>query len=517
MAVGTPDSATQVEDRIKADVQREAPDSNPYLAVHWLRSLIAGVARRIFDFYLDLSRTETRLMPDTADAETAPRWGNIFVGPANAAANSSGQLVATGTVGGAVPIGASLTAGGKEFTVTLGGTITLQSLVISSITRSGGIATVTTVADHNLSSFVPVTISGAVEPEYNAVDAAITVTGPDSFTYPVTGSPSTPATGTLLAGFTTANVTVASVDFGADTNLAVDTPVALQSPIVSVDNTLYVTYGAVGGGTDAEATEDYVARYLDKIRNPVAHFNAADIIAKAKEVPGVTRVFVQAAGTEVGTVGITSITRSGNVATVITDVPHGFEGGQTTSILGAVEPEYNVTDEHIIVEDASTFHYVVVGTPSTPATGTGLTAATSIPLGQVSTYFMRDNDADPIPVASEVLVVKAAIDSILPANTSTADNFVSAPSPVTVDYTFTALAPDTTTMRAALNANLQQFHDEQVSVGVNVDEDAYRAAIKNTVDPDTGDIVQTFVLSAPTGDITINAGEIAVKGTVAFP
>ena len=71
MGVGTPDSATQVEDRIKADVQREAPDSNPYLTVHWLRSLIAGIARRIFDFYLDLNRTETRLFPDTA-----ARWQN---------------------------------------------------------------------------------------------------------------------------------------------------------------------------------------------------------------------------------------------------------------------------------------------------------------------------------------------------------------------------------------------------------------------------------------------------------
>ena len=60
MSVGTPDESTQVEDRIKADVQREAPDSNPYVRVHWLRSLIAGIARRIFDFYQDLTRTEAR-------------------------------------------------------------------------------------------------------------------------------------------------------------------------------------------------------------------------------------------------------------------------------------------------------------------------------------------------------------------------------------------------------------------------------------------------------------------------
>ena len=517
MAVGTPDNATQVEDRIKADVQREAPDSNPYVTVHWLRSLIAGIARRIFDFYLDLTRTERRVMPDTADAETAPRWGNIYVGPINPASNSSGQLVVTGVAGGAVGIGVVLTAEGKEFTVTLGGTINAQNLSITSITRSGGVATVVTVADHNLSSFVPVTISGVDQAEYNTVDAAITVTGLNTFTYEVTGAPATPATGVLLSSFTTANVEIESADFGADTNLVVDSPVKLQSPIVDVDDTLYVTFGAIGGGSDEELTEEYISRYLDKIRNPVAHFNEADIISTAKEVPGVTRVFVQSAGTEVGTIDISSLTRSGNVATAVTTTPHGFEDGQVTSINGAVEPEYNVTRSRIIVEDDVTFHYVVFGAPSTPATGATIVSATSVPLGQVSTYFMRDNDPDPIPTASEVQVVKDKLDEIRPANTSVDDNLVNAPTPVTIDYTFTELVPDTPTMRSALDENLQQFHDEQVSVGIDVDEDAYRAAIKNTVDPDTGDTVLSFGLSAPAGDITINGGEIAVKGAVTFP
>jgi uncharacterized phage protein gp47/JayE len=363
---------------------------------------------------------------------------------------------------------------------------------------------------------VPVTTSGADQSEYNLTDTAIIVTGLDTFDYEVAGSPATPATGTILVDFTTANVTVDSVGFGADTNLDLDTPVKLQSPIVNVDDTLYVTFAAVGGGTDGETTEDYKARYLDKIRNPVAHFNKADIVAEAKEVAGVTRVFVKSAGTEVGTVAVTSITRSGNVATVITTTPHGFEDGQVTSIAGAVEPEYNVTRTRIIIEDDDTFHYVVFGAPSTPATGT-ITSTTSIPLGQVVTYFMRDNDPDPIPSASEVQAVKDKLDEILPANTSTDDNIVLAPIAAPEDYTFTALEPNTPTMQAAVDANLSQFYDEQVEVGVDVDEDAYRAAIKNTVDPDTGDIVQTFELSTPTGDIAIGSGEIATKGAITWP
>lgn len=515
MAVGTPQNAEQVESRIKADVQREAPDSNPYLTVHWLRSLIAGIARRIFDFYLDLNRTERRLFPDTADDETAPRWGNIYVGPENPASAASGPVVATGTIGGTIPVGAILTAGGQQYNVTEGATIATSVLNVLSITRSGTTATVTTDGTHNLSSFVPVTIVGADQPEYNVTNAAITVTGINTFTYEVSGAPITPATGTITSTATIGVVTVISSSFGENTNLDPDTPLQLQSPIANVDDTLYVTFSTVGGGSEKESTDNYKARYLEKIRDPVAHFNEADIVSEAKTVTGVTRVFVEPSGTVIGTIGVASITRNGSVATVTTVSPHGFESGQQTSISGANESEYNVNNVRIIVESNTVFHYIVLGIPVTPATGS-ISATTSIPLGQVRTFFMRDNDDDPIPSAAEVQTVKDAVDSIRPANTATFDNIVEAPTPIAINYTFSELTPNTPEMRAAIDANIAQFHEEETTVGKNVDEDAYRAAIKNTVDPVTGDELETFDLTIPTGDITISSGEIATKGLVSF-
>jgi len=393
--------------------------------------------------------------------------------------------------------------------------IACSAINILSITRSGTTATATTASDHGLASAIPVTISGAGQAEYNLTNAEIVVTGAASFTYQVAGSPATPATGTIIASYTLGTVDIESTGFGAATNLYADTPLSLQSPIAGVDDTLYVDFGAVGGGTDEEALEEYRLRYLEKIRNPVAHFNESDISSKAKEVPGVTRVFVEPAGTEIGTISVSSITRSGNVATVVASSAHGFDDGQETSITGAAETEYNASNVRIIVESSTTFHYVVFGAPATPATGT-ISAATSIPLGQVRTFFMRDNDATTIPSASEVQDVKDAIDSIRPANTASSDNIVKAPTAVVVNYTFTALSPDTPTMRAAVEENIAQFHDEETTVGADVDEDAYRAAIKNAVDPDTGAIVLSFELSAPSGDIAINSGEIATKGTVTF-
>lgn len=68
---------------------------------------------------------------------------------------------------------------------------------VVSITLVDNIATVTVVAAHGLSSGAFVKILGAEQPAYNG-DFPITVTGANTFTYQVTGTPATPATGTII-------------------------------------------------------------------------------------------------------------------------------------------------------------------------------------------------------------------------------------------------------------------------------------------------------------------------------
>lgn len=68
---------------------------------------------------------------------------------------------------------------------------------VASITRSGSTATITTALPHGLFNGFRARISGANQAEYNG-DFTVTIAGALSFTYPVTGSPATPATGTLV-------------------------------------------------------------------------------------------------------------------------------------------------------------------------------------------------------------------------------------------------------------------------------------------------------------------------------
>jgi len=138
-------------------------------------------------------------------------------------------------------------------------------------------------------------------------------------------------------------------------------------------------------------------------------------------------------------------------------------------------------------------------------------------IGQVTVLFVRDNDDNLIPSASEVAEVEAAILELLPATSDEADVFVLAPTPVTTPYTFTAISPDTPTMRTAITANIQAFYQDEVIFETDITEDKYRSAIIDTIDPETGDILLSFTLSTPTGDITVTTNEIGVPGDITYP
>jgi len=72
------------------------------------------------------------------------------------------------------------------------------SQTVTSITRTGTTATVTTPSAHLLKDGTFMRISGAGQSDYNG-DFAITVTGATTFTYQVANSPVTPATGTITS------------------------------------------------------------------------------------------------------------------------------------------------------------------------------------------------------------------------------------------------------------------------------------------------------------------------------
>jgi len=70
---------------------------------------------------------------------------------------------------------------------------------VTSITRSGTTVTVTTTTDHGLQEGQAVVIAGAVETDYNGTFDVASVTSSTVYTYEISTTPTTPATGTITS------------------------------------------------------------------------------------------------------------------------------------------------------------------------------------------------------------------------------------------------------------------------------------------------------------------------------
>lgn len=515
MAFNIPTSQQQVIDRASTDVQIALPQSNPFFKNSFIGALIYSFSGRIYDFYTQLNILLLQLFVDTATGLFLERWGTYKGIVRNPATQSNGLITATGIAGSVIALNTQFTdTNGNIFKSTAAKTISAVSVSIT-LTRSGSTVTAITSAAHNFSSDQTLVISGADQTEYNG-SQIITVISLTSFTYQITTTPTTPATGTILTAANMASITVQSVGYGETQNLTNGAKLSLGSPISGVNTTASVQYSQVSGGTDLESDDNLRIRIIDIYQNPISHFNVNDIDAKAKQLSGVTRTWIYSSGDLYGnSIAITSINRNGNVATVITSSAHGLENCMVVAVSGASQTDYNIT-ARVLVIDSVTFCYVVANAPVTPATGT-VTAQASIPLGQVVVFFTRDNDASIIPSASEVTDLTSQLSTIKPANTADSDFLIKSPAAVSVPFVFTSLTPNTSTMQDAITANLTALFQESTQVGQNLQSFAYNSAIFQTVDPITGDIVSNFSLSAPSGNVTINAGELAVLGGITYP
>lgn len=435
MPINFPGNRNEVVARQKTDVQNTLQGSNPWLRNSWLLALIIGVAGRIYDFYYQLKNNLVpNLFPWTATSEYLQRWGGWVGLSKTPATQATGTINITGIVGSTAPAATEFQLSDGSAVVTAAdGTIALVTKSVT-LTRVGTVATAYAAAGHTFATGQSVTISGADQASYNGA-YVIVVVDSTHFTYEVAGSPTTPATGTITASSNMAAVTATTATYGAIANQDSGAVLDLSTPITGIDGTAFVALAGLTGGTDEETDDAYRVRVQERYQNPVTLFNDAAIIAAAKSVAGVTRVWVQ---------------------------------------------------------------------DCTPG------------IGQVTIYFARDNDASPIPDSGEVAAVKAAIMAIAPANVDTTYVVVAAPTATTQAFTFSSITPDTTTMRAAIEASLAQAFIESGNVGVNLSAYVYNTAIFGTVDLSTGAPLTAFTLTTPAADITVAAGSLPVLGTVSF-
>lgn len=455
MAVTLPTNASEVVNRQKADVQNALPSSNPFLKNGLLTALVQSSGYRFYDLYQLVNVLQSGLFLDNyADFSVLDFWGGLVDLTLGKPTASSGKVVFSGNTNGIlIPSGEILSNGSLTYKTLVDGTLSQNSNTILQITQSSGIATIVFSGDHGLATGINITISGADQVNYNGVKT-VTVINNTEVTFDIDETTTSPATGSLTSTYYVASVEVQSNDNGANTNLSSGAALSLQNTITNINNNAYVSLNGLTGGTDTETEDNYKARIVDAWQNPVTNFNAASIINQAKKVDDITRVFVLRA-------------------------TNGVSGGS-------------------YLKDAAGF---------------------------VTIYCVKDNSDTIITNSTDNSLVKTAILSIAPMNDVSDNINVLSLTPIPIDFTFTSISPDTTTMRTAIQENIQQFFKSKNSInGVETGEEDrgtmkindINLAILQTVDNITGQSLESYVLSTPISDVSVNDGEIVVVGNINF-
>lgn len=434
----------------RAELRRQKPNIDPTVFGSWARGFIDGCGALAHALGFVVRDLEQQLFPQTAIDEFLDRWGDYEDLPRNSASPASGPISINGTPGTLITAGTAFTAAGNEYESTATAAVEIVTILVTSITRSGSVATATLPTPHKLATGMSVTISGADQAEYNGT-FSVTVTGERIFTYTVTGAPVSPATGTISETSNFATVTIQSVDTGPDKNLSAGAIVTISAPIAGLNSQGFVQFGGVSGGTDIETDDEYRSRIIESRSDISGVFTEDQIKIAARAVPGNTRVFVKRPVTALGS---------------------GTQG----------LPSYS------------------------PAAG------------QVVVIVVRDNDENIIPTQTILDQTKQAIidNGKLPAHSRADDVFVLGPVAQVVDFTFTSISPNTETMKSSIRNQLQAFFEDVATFEQDITEAAYLGTIQNTRDAVTSERLNSFTLSAPTGDIVVSAGNIPVLGAVAF-
>jgi uncharacterized phage protein gp47/JayE len=128
-------------------------------------------------------------------------------------------------------------------------------------------------------------------------------------------------------------------------------------------------------------------------------------------------------------------------------------------------------------------------------------------LGTVTVRFVRDDDVSIIPDAGEVAAVQAYIDARRPV---TAAVTVVAPTAVPLDFEISGLNPNNTTVKAAIEAELEDLLRREAEPGGTI----LISHIREAISAAAGEY--DHVLVSPSANVPHTPGQLATMGTITW-
>jgi len=271
---------------MNAEFRTEMPDVDPTIEGSWARAFVKSKAAGCLSLQALHQDVLRQQFPQTARDEFLDYLGEYELLPRNSATGSRGLIVQAGVAGTVIPVLSQYSSSGNTYTVQTTATITDQTGTISSITRSASTVTADIEA-HGFANGQEITVSGANETEYNGT-FSIVVLSADTFTYEVSGSPTSPATGTLGWASTFASILIAADDTGSETNLESGASLSADD----ITDPAHVNFDGLTGGASKETDDSYYQRIIFTRSIQRGVFTPAQIEEAARMITGNTRVFV---------------------------------------------------------------------------------------------------------------------------------------------------------------------------------------------------------------------------------
>lgn len=220
---------------------------------------------------------------------------------------------------------------------------------ISGITRAGATATATSATPHGLVTGQIVNIRGATQTEYNG-DFVVTVTGASTFTYSVTGTPASPATGTIILNAGPVIYDTYADEVRCSCKFATNDSSRTEYIIEALTNRAF----AIRPGTSSQQI-DYPANETVESTDEASmlYWNGRVLLLRGYQTAA--------------PIVISGITRAATTATATTVSAHGLTTGDWVYINEVVPVGYWGIVQ-VTVTGATTFTYTVAGGLTTPAT-----------------------------------------------------------------------------------------------------------------------------------------------------
>jgi uncharacterized phage protein gp47/JayE len=348
------------------------PNIRNSFALGLVKSMSAG-----FDENNDnIKEVLKQLFPQTATDEYLELWASWFGITRKDPVKAEGYAIFTGTASTTIPNATTIQkADGTQYETQASATISAQTIGITTLTRSGSTATATTTANHNLATGLSVAIAGASQTEYN-ITATINVISNTQFTYTISGTPASPATGTITASFTSAFVAIKAIDYGINGNSAGGSQLTLISPIVDLNDNCYLSYDGLTLGLDAETDDQLRSRLNERCANFTAPFTASGLPVFIKEkIAGITRVWVQTATPSAGYVTI-YFTRDNDANIIPTSSQVSAVKNAIIDVDNGIKPA-NTPDNYVIVSSPTAVPIAITFATLSPNTVAIKTAITT--------------------------------------------------------------------------------------------------------------------------------------------